>query len=266
MNQHLLHTLYFFRYLLVARHRKGFGVHSPFIFDFITKVLIRNTHHDHDLDLIPRIKNDIGRKNLMIKKEGFGAGSGYGRNNNISLKKLLHQQSISHKYGRLLYKMAAYYQPSNIIELGTSLGISTLYLALGCRTAEINTIEGDRQLCQMAGSIINTVLPDNRIHIHHNEFSEVIESWFTNKKEHLMVFIDGNHQKEATVYYCELIRKHVDKPSIIIIDDIHWSSEMLAAWEQICKIPEFTFTIDLFRLGIVFARKSAAKQHFVIKY
>ena len=266
MNQHLLHTLYFLRYLLVARHRKGFGVHSPFIFNFIANVLVRNKNHDHDVGLINRIKKDIAHKEQMIKKEGFGAGSGYGHGNNISLKKLLHQQSINHKYGRLLYKMSAYYQPSNIIELGTSLGISTLYLALGCRTAEINTIEGDRQLYQVAGSIISTALPDNRIHILHNEFSEVIESLFKNKKEHLMVFIDGNHQKEATLEYCELIRKHVDKPSIIIIDDIHWSSEMLAAWKEICAIPEFTFTIDLFRLGIVFTQKSAAKQHFVIKY
>ncbi|MDO9262230.1 MAG: class I SAM-dependent methyltransferase, partial [Flavobacteriaceae bacterium] len=77
--------------------------------------------------------------------------------------------------------------------------------------------------------------------------------------------IDGNHQKAATIAYFEQCLKSVHNDSMIIFDDIHWSTDMEEAWEIIQKNPLVTVSIDTFQWGIIFFRKEQEKEHFVIR-
>jgi predicted O-methyltransferase YrrM len=80
-------------------------------------------------------------------------------------------------------------------------------------------------------------------------------------------FIDGNHRKEPTIKYFQQLLAKTNNDSILVFDDIHWSSEMEAAWQTIRKNAAVTCSIDLFFIGIVFFRKEfKEKQHFVIRF
>ncbi len=80
-----------------------------------------------------------------------------------------------------------------------------------------------------------------------------------------LLFIDGNHQKEATLAYFEKLLPTVHNDSVMIFDDIHWSKGMEEAWEIIKQHSEVRVTIDTFQWGLVFFRREQEKEHFVIR-
>jgi predicted O-methyltransferase YrrM len=80
-------------------------------------------------------------------------------------------------------------------------------------------------------------------------------------------FLDGNHRKEPTLHYFSQCLAKTHNDSLLIFDDIHWTPEMEEAWQEICRHPAVTFTIDLFFVGLVFFRQEfKEKQHFVLRY
>ncbi|WZL88411.1 class I SAM-dependent methyltransferase [Salinimicrobium sp. 3283s] len=80
-----------------------------------------------------------------------------------------------------------------------------------------------------------------------------------------LLFIDGNHQKEATLSYFEKLLPTVHNDSVMIFDDIHWSKGMEEAWEEIKAHPKVKVSIDTFQWGLVFFRREQEKEHFVIR-
>jgi predicted O-methyltransferase YrrM len=82
-----------------------------------------------------------------------------------------------------------------------------------------------------------------------------------------LLFVDGNHRKEATLEYFNIFLEKATPQSIFIFDDIHWSKEMEEAWKLIQQHNSVTLTIDLFFLGMVFFSKDfKVKQHFPIRF
>jgi predicted O-methyltransferase YrrM len=82
-----------------------------------------------------------------------------------------------------------------------------------------------------------------------------------------LVFVDGNHRREPTLNYFNLLMPRMSSSSVLIFDDIHWSSEMEEAWETIRRDGRVLLTVDLFFVGFVFLRSAfKVKQDFVIRY
>ncbi|MDB5032489.1 class I SAM-dependent methyltransferase, partial [Mucilaginibacter sp.] len=79
------------------------------------------------------------------------------------------------------------------------------------------------------------------------------------------IFVDGNHQKEATLKYFEWCLPKVHENTLLIFDDIYWSEGMKEAWAEIKAHPQVTATVDLFWIGLVFFRSGQVKEDFVIK-
>ena len=80
------------------------------------------------------------------------------------------------------------------------------------------------------------------------------------------VFVDGNHQKEATLRYFEWCLPKVHDGTLLIFDDIYWSDGMKEAWATIKAHPQVTVTIDMFWVGLVYFRKGQVKEDFRIRY
>jgi predicted O-methyltransferase YrrM len=74
------------------------------------------------------------------------------------------------------------------------------------------------------------------------------------------VFIDGNHQYEATMHYFHQFMQHMSSASVLVFDDINWSAGMQQAWAEIAADPDVTLCIDLFFLGFVFRNPSFSKE------
>jgi predicted O-methyltransferase YrrM len=220
-------------YLVRARHHKGHGIHSPFVLQFITSVLRDKTWYD-----AYRITEDF-RKSLLQNKTrisvtNLGAGSRAGNSHIRSISAIARHASVNSKFGQLLCRIAMHYKPERIAELGTSLGISTHYLALGNPEALVLTVEADPVLAAVAFENLHNHHVTN-VHLINDTFDNALPALITESTCKTLVFIDGNHSMVSTLKYADYFFSKLSGCSILIFDDINWSTGMKRAWKEICR-------------------------------
>ncbi len=276
-----------------ARAKTKYNVHSPFVFEFVTNVI------EDDRRFYVFQEAEILRQRLLDSEEcvevtDFGAGShidGVKKQRKIST---IAASALSPAFQcEWLFKICNTYKPLNIIELGTSLGVSTLYLSKGApENSSILTLEGSPQIARIAQRHFNWYdeafqkfglrfhntksieenkykqnkidpFKQHKITIIEGNFDETLQLALDRFKTLDLCFIDGNHRYEPTIAYFEKCLAHIHDNSILIFDDIHWSDDMEKAWEAIQSHPSVRLTVDLFWCGIVFFRnENREKEHF----
>ncbi len=237
------------------------GVHSPFVFDLVTNCFYDSTKYP-EYQNIKDFKNRLKKVNHKISVTDFGAGSTKLKSSERKISDIVKHVSISNKNSKLLFRICKYFQFKNILELGTSLGFATQAMSLGFPNSEIISIEGCPEITKYASNQFQLQQLEN-IEVINGKFSEIIP-----KSKHAtynLVFFDGNHTKEATLSYFNMLLPKANNNSLFIFDDIYWSRGMTEAWEIIKKHPKVTVTIDTFQWGLVFFRKEQAKEHFKIR-
>ncbi|HUZ61743.1 MAG TPA: class I SAM-dependent methyltransferase [Hanamia sp.] len=255
----------YFNYYIKAQNGKGHGVHSPFVFDFIINVL--NDRKKYDCyEKIEAMRKELLNNKTIIEVEDFGAGSAVIPFKNRVVKDIAASSLKKKKYAHLLFRIAKYYEAKTIVELGTSFGITTCYLASANRDSKIYTFEGAHNIAKIALRNFKGAGLKN-IELIEGNFEKKL-SLLNNKIENIdLLFIDGNHRKNATLEYFDLFLKKSTVHSIFIFDDIHWSKEMEEAWKLLQQSDSVTLTIDLFFIGLVFfSNNFKVKQHFTIRF
>ncbi len=255
----------YFQYKLRAKNGKGHGMHSPFVFDFIRNVLsVRYVYPDYER--VEHLRRSLLNETRKIDVIDLGAGSGKSSGKHRSISSIARNAAKPAKFGQLLYRMVRYYKPDCILELGTSLGISSCYLQLGNPTAELTTLEGSPAIAAEARVNFQQLQLTSIQQVTGN-FDDTLQDVLKNKEKLDFVFVDGNHQLDPTVRYFEQLLPHLHNDSILIFDDIHWSAEMEEAWNQIKKHASVRCTVDLFFIGIVFFRQEFKEpQHFQVQF
>jgi predicted O-methyltransferase YrrM len=243
------------------------AVHSPFIFNLITKCFY-DTKSKPEYRILNEYRNTLlANKNTIVVTD-FGAGSKVFKSNTRQISKIAKTAGISPKRAELLFRITNYFQPETILEIGTSLGLATSALALGNPEAVITTLEGCPETAKQAQ------LQFQKFNLYTVECAVTeFKKYFTSRDLRLntatencqLIYFDGNHSKKATLNYFELLLPSITNDSVWIFDDIHWSPEMEEAWEIIKKHPKVTVTIDTFQWGLVFFRREQPKEHFVIR-
>ena len=250
-------------YKLFAPHRKGFGVHSPFVFNLVTEVLVKQDNKD--LAEIQEWRKGLLKDRTAIETNGSGAGSLTHHSLRRKVAKIAGRSSVRHKYGRVLYYLKNVYKPSAIIELGTGIGISTAYLAKSTPGTRVITVENDQQKIIYAAKEYSRLNLDNIV-IRDGIFSKLLPGLLQEVNHPLMIFIDGDHSYESTMEYFSMIRKVAREDTLIIFDDIRWSDGMKEAWDKIRADESVTVSIDIFFMGIVFFRGGITKQDFIVNF
>jgi predicted O-methyltransferase YrrM len=166
--------------------------------------------------------------------------------------------SVSRKSGALLFRIARWLQPEMIIELGTGLGISTLYLARGYAGADVTSFEGNRERAAFAAQLFCRSHMDN-ISIHWGELDGKLEDFLPQIRGRVLAFMDANHRYLPSLGYARKLMDHAGEDSIIIMDDIYWSRDMYRAWQEIISWTEVRMSIDLFHMGVLILRKDLQK-------
>lgn len=255
----------YFHYYFTASNGKGHGVHSPFVFDFIIHVLNDKTPYEAYRP-IEALRGKLLRDQTILTVEDFGAGSAISNTRQRSIASIARNAAKSQKLGQLLHRIAQYYKPATILELGTSLGISSAYMALGNPAARVLTGEGSGAIATQAKANFRA-LGLERIELVQGNFDATLPVMLQQLHTIGLAFLDGNHRLEPTLHYFEQLIPYLTEHSIVIVDDIHWSEGMEQAWEQIKGNPAATLSIDLFFIGLVFFRKDfKVKQHFVVRF
>lgn len=258
-------SLRYLSYLFRASNGKGHGIHSPFVFDFVRSVLNDRSRPDF-FRRIESYRRELLDSRDVLQVEDFGAGSAYGSTRARNLADIARHAAKPARYGRLLHRIAEHYHCRHVLELGTSLGISTAYMASAPGVERVITMEGAREVAARARTGFASLGLHNILLLEGN-FDDTLEHALAQMPAADLVFIDGNHREAPTLRYFRQCREKATDESIFVFDDIHWSPEMESAWEQIRQDPDVRCTIDLFFVGIVLFRKSfREKQHFVIRY
>lgn len=182
------------------------------------------------------------------------------------MSEIAERSSKDKKYCELLFRLAYHFKPTTILEFGTSLGISTAYLASASPNAKVITIEGCRNTASEAKNNFQTLGLQN-IETIAGDFDTELSAVGSRQSAIIdFIFFDGNHKKEPTLKYFSQCLESIHNNSVFIFDDIHWSDEMEEAWEEIKSHPKVSVTIDLFFLGLVFFRKEQEKENFVLRF
>jgi predicted O-methyltransferase YrrM len=258
-------ALKYFSYYLKANNGKGHGVHSPFVFDLITNVM-NDSRQFYSFEKIEQVRADLLKNHTSIAVEDFGAGSRVNKLPMRTIQKIAHSSLKPKKYSQLLFKLVHYFSPSHILELGTSLGITTAYLATANQNSHVITMEGSKEVAAIAMANFQQ-LSINNIRIVTGNFDQTLASTLEELTKVDFAFLDGNHRYEPTIRYFEQVLSKTDEYAVIVLDDIHWSKEMEDAWAYVQNHQAVTLTVDLFYIGLVFFRKEKiAKQHFIVRY
>lgn len=253
----------YFRYLLRAKTK--YYIHSPFVYE-LSEDVIYDKRRYYAFDDIAYIRGLLLASDAKIQTRDFGAGSHAHNDTQTRLVRHLAQDvAVPQRVGELLFRLVNYYQPQQILELGTSLGIGTLYMAMACKQAQVTTIEGCPETAQLAAQLFQK-LELTKIAAKIGNFDDILPHILTQIPQLDFVFFDGNHQYEPTLRYFEQCLPKIHANTVFVFDDIYWSPDMARAWQSIKQHPQVSVTIDLYRLGLVFFRQGQAKENFTLYF
>ncbi|RYY96659.1 MAG: class I SAM-dependent methyltransferase [Chitinophagaceae bacterium] len=258
-------ALKYLHYYRTAYNGKGHGMHSPFGFRFILDVL-NNRPGLTPPAAIDALRAELKRDGTLLTIEDLGAGSRVQSTKQRTVAQLARAAVKPPKYGQLLYRLAALHRPKTIIELGTSLGITTAYLAAAVPEATVTSIEGSGAVRAVAQHNFGRLGLTN-IHSLEGNFDDVLPQVLAATPSVDLAFIDGNHRYAPTMDYFRQLLEKRNNDTVLVFDDIHWSAGMEQAWREIQAHPAVRCSIDLFFLGLVFFRQEFhERQHFTIRY
>jgi predicted O-methyltransferase YrrM len=248
-------------YRLKAKTRHG--LHSPFVYRVVDSI-IYDYHAKKVYSEVENIREVLLKDDRVITVTDLGAGSHLNKNLTKRIGDIAKNALKPPKLAQLLYRLVADLQPQNIIELGTCLGTTSIYLQKAAPNAKVYTLEGCPQTAGIAkesfvkaGTEAITLITGN--------FDDTLPAVIEGLDKLDFVFVDGNHQKDATLKYFEWCLPKVHENSLLIFDDIYWSEGMKEAWAQIKAHPQVTVTVDLFFIGLVYFRTGQVKEDFVIE-
>ncbi len=210
---------------------------------------------------IERLKNQLLQNSTTLEVTDLGAGPSnrvgkYRRVNSIA------NTAVSPSWQcKQLFRLVHFLQAKNRLELGTSLGISTLYQYFPVQQSTMYSLEGCPNIAKIAQSNFDKLKAHN-IRLIVGDFADTLPSTLQKMQSLDYVFIDGNHRLEATLSYFERCLPYCHNGTVIVLDDIHWSDEMQKAWKMIRQHPKVALSIDLYSMGWVFfdAKDSPQKQ------
>ncbi len=252
----------YLRYFLKAKSK--YDIHSPFLFEFVTQVLNDKTQYPN-YKWPEIIRQQFLKDNRVVEVEDLGAGSRVHASSTRKVSSIAKSALKSKKLARLLFRMAAFYKCKNTIELGTSLGVTSAYLAFSQDETNVYTIEGSKAIADLAFDKFRRYKIAN-VKAIQGSFDDKLPEVLSKLEAVDLVFIDGNHQYEPTLKYFELCLQKSHSKTIFVFDDIHWSPGMENAWEAIKKHSNVTLTVDLFFVGIVFMREGLSKEDYVLRF
>ncbi len=255
-----MHTMVSYGKFLAASTNQH-GVHSPFVFRLVTKCLYQKNKLPPYL-IWKNYRQLLLQNNKVILVNDFGAGSKVFSSQQRKVSAIAKHAGMTGSKAKLLIKLVQYFQPTRVLEIGTSLGLGTFAIHLGNPNAMITTIEGCEQTHAIAKANWQKSQSD-AVDFVLGDFKNILPKLQQEKWD--LIFFDGNHSKIATLSYMEVLLPSITNETIWVFDDIHWSKDMEAAWEAIKNHPKVTVSLDLFCIGLVFFRTEQAKEHFVIR-
>lgn len=247
------------RYYVRARNARGFGIHSPYLYEFVQQVVC-NRHPYYCFARLESIRRMLLHDHRTVYVQDYGTGVSGER----ALSAIARRSLAGPRYAQMLFRMAVYTQSKRILELGTSLGLTTSYLAASGRVS-CTTIEGSEKLVEVAKNVARKAHLNN-IRFLCGNIDDLLYSALQSYGPFDMVYFDANHTEEATLRYFDMALQFRTEKSIFVFDDIRASEGMCRAWNAIRKHAAVTASIDMYRMGVVFFSPRYGQKTYYVKY
>ncbi|MCU0398139.1 MAG: class I SAM-dependent methyltransferase [Cyclobacteriaceae bacterium] len=232
------------------------SLHSPFLFEFYRHVFKPRPDPDPTIEAL---RKSYLHNQRILKLEDPGAGSKHGSDQRL-VQHIARYSLSPVRFSSLYERLIRYRNMLTVIELGTSLGINTLYLSKP-EGVRVYTFEGIPELVQIARQNFNSMNRTN-INLIEGNLDTTLASFIDTIPSVDLVFMDANHRYEPTMRYFETLLPKCGNHTIILVDDIHDSPQMERAWDKLRLHHRVYTSVDAFRFGILFLDSSLSRQHW----
>ena len=222
------------------RSRKGFGVHSPFVYNLITKVVEEKA----PFYAFEEIENF--RKKLL--------------NESNELSIITAKETQSPNFGAFLFRLMNFFRCKSVLQVGCSTGVMSLYLASVSRTQGEYFFLEERSILQEAETFA-MAQHLQKVHFVTGNYEENLQNIKTNFPKMELIFINqlpDSMEIEKGLTWVEDFR---DQKTIVLVNSIK-KKKMKALWNRLKNLPQARTTIDLRALGIVFFDGKLPKRHY----
>lgn len=235
-------------------------IHSPFVYDlYFHHILERRAYYAFgNLD---RIRERLLACEDVLDGEDFGAGRFAQRKVTAVASKALQPRLEA----ELLFRLVNYFKPQTMAELGTSLGLTTLYLHFARKSAVLHTFEGHSGTADFAERLF-AQQDASSIRLHRGAFADTLPELIAEGVQLDFVLLDGDHRFEPVLQNATLLKPALGDGSVVVVDDIRWSAGMWKAWKALCADPFWELKLDLGKLGLLIRRKAQTPEQFVLRY
>lgn len=239
------------------------SLHSPFFYNLYLNT-ITNKSISKDWTSIENSRKALLKNKTEFKIVDLGAGSKVEKSKFRKVKSIARNSLSSPKFSQFIFRLIQGFKYKNVLELGTSLGINTSYLARANPNARIFTFEADPKALKIAKEVN---AKHENIHFLEGDIANLLPDMLQKSNSKIdLVYADANHTYEASITYFNVILPYLTIQSVYIMDDIHWSTGMKKAWEELKLRKEVTSSIDLFDAGLLFFNPDFEKQHYVLDF
>lgn len=253
----------YIQYWLAAVNQHS--LHPPFVYQLYTRAIKPDTA-DPSFVAIEQQRKVLLKNNSTIRITELGAGSSVNRRPARAISDIARNSLTTPAFSRLLYRLISYMQASTILELGTSLGINTLYLAAAAPQGQVYTLEG----CPHTAAIARQLFKDSgveNIKLLEGSIDETLPLLLQQEKPRIdAAYLDANHTYEASIRYFEMLLPFLHERSFLVFDDIYWSEGMQQAWQEMRQHPRVSLSLDLYDAGILFFQPGLQPAHYVLEY
>jgi predicted O-methyltransferase YrrM len=259
-------VLYYLRHVLTAWNTTGESIHSPYLF-YIVHFLMRDKSSYYCFADIERRRDSLLLDDRMLDVVDYGSN---GTQDGLRIQRRicdiarfqLERPRVQETLFRLIVHMGRVLgRPLEILELGTSLGITTAYMASAHSHNHVMTFEGSSAIADVARSqwsalrLVNIECIEGRIE----------DTLYKYARERIDVaYVDANHTYKATMEYVCYLLPRITEKGVVVIDDIHYSPEMKRAWDELKQHAYVTTSMDLYHVGLLYVDKHYLKRHYRI--
>ena len=236
------------------RAQTGRGLSSPFLARFVKEVLNDDRNY-YAFSNIEGIRAALLRDERSLQVKDLGAGSRLGLGAERRVKDIAKHALSSAWQGQFLFRLLLFCGAKTKLELGTSLGIGTLYQYAADRRAAMYSIEGCPATAAIAAEQFRYFGASKGIDLSVGAFAEVLPELLPRIGTLDYLYIDGHHQGQAMLDYFEQCLPFLQEDSVVVCDDIYWSDDMQQAWQRLKQHPKVRLSLDLFDLGLLFFRQ-----------
>lgn len=205
--------------------RKGHGVHSPYVYNFIIRVIEEKAQYyayPQIEEQYSRVKNDKQTRPMPLK------------------------------YSKLLYRIANRIKPQQILECGTDYGISTIAMQLAGSSAKITTIEQNKNIATYLKGAIE------------KPYAQALQEYYSNGSRPELIYISKQDSADDYKTIYKHLTANMNESSVIVISGIRKTKQTYTQFTKFASNNIIKVTIDLYDVAILVASPKLNKQTFKV--